>query len=75
MRLEVPWAILLRNKAKKCQQNTKPLSTDAEWLTFEAAFDHLELLEVGESAPFRRDSTSEGIVVRLPWFAEVKHLE
>ena len=31
----------------------------AEQLTVEAAVEHLELLEVRESAPFRRNSTSK----------------
>ena len=35
------------------------LSTDSEQLTVEAAVGHIELLEVRESAPFRRNSTSK----------------
>ena len=38
-------------------------STGTTKRTVEAAFDHLELFEVRESAPFRRDSTSELVVV------------
>ena len=37
----------------------KPLRPSAEQLTVEAAVGHLEILEVRESAPFRRDSTSK----------------
>ena len=42
--------------------------------TVEATCDHLELLEVGKSAPFRRDSTGEliGVVIVV---AKVEHLE
>ena len=40
-------------------QQTVALSTGAEQLTVEAAVGHLELLEVRESAPFRRNSTSK----------------
>ena len=37
----------------------QPLRPDAERLTVEITCDHLELLEVCQSAPFRRNSTSE----------------
>ena len=37
----------------------KPLRPGAEQLTVEAAVGHVELLEVRESAPFRRNSTSK----------------
>ena len=58
----------------QCQQNTKPLSTDAERLTVESAKKHLELLEVCQSAPFRRDSISE--LVRITQVAtDVENLE
>ena len=57
------------------QQNMKPLRADAERLTVEAAFDHLELFEIRESAPFGRDSTSELVVIDVWVFAKVEHLE
>ena len=39
----------------------KPLSTDAERLTAESAKSHFEFLEVRQSAPFRRNSTSKRV--------------
>ena len=50
------------------------LSTDAERLTVESARDHLELLEVRQSAPFRRDFTSELVGV-FPVVAKIEYLE
>ena len=41
---------------------TYPLRPGAERLTVETAVDHLELFEVRENAPFRRNSTSELVV-------------
>ena len=58
----------------KCQQNAKPLSTDAERLTVESAKSHFELLEVRQSAPFRRNSASELMRSDLK-SADVEHLE
>ena len=52
----------------------KPLSTGSEQLTVESAFDHLELLEVRQSAPFRRDSTSELVAVAVV-VAKIEYLE
>ena len=50
------------------------LSTDAEQLTVESTISHLELLEIRECVPFRRDSASELVrVVRKA--ADVEHLE
>ena len=46
----------------------------AEQLTVEAAVDHVELLEVRESAPFRRNSTSE-LVRGDNRTADIEHLE
>ena len=43
-------------------------------LTVEAAVYHLELLEVRESAPFRRDSASE-LMRSVSCSADVEHLE
>ena len=43
--------------------------------TVETTFDHLELLEVGKSAPFRRDSTGELVGVVDDAVAKVEHLE
>ena len=61
-------------RKSECQQNTKPLSTGAEQLTVEPAASHLELLEIRQSAPFRRDSASELVsVVNIS--ADVEHLE
>ena len=42
--------------------------------TVETAFDHLELLEVGKSAPFRRDSTGKLVGVAIV-ATKVEHLE
>ena len=42
--------------------------------TVETTCDHLELLEVGKSAPFRRDSTGELVGVART-VAKVEHLE
>ena len=42
--------------------------------TVETACDHLEHLEVGKSAPFRRDPTGELVGV-AGVFAKVEHLE
>ena len=53
--------------------NAKPLSTGAEQLTVEAAVGHVELLEIRESAPFRRNSTSE-LVADHPTIDD-EHLE
>ena len=43
--------------------------------TVETTCDHLELLEVGKSAPFRRDSTGEIVGFAEQRFAKVEHLE
>ena len=47
----------------------KPLRPGAEQLTVEAAVGHVELLEVRESAPFRRNSTSKlvrsSVIIRV----------
>ena len=56
------------------QQNTKPLRPGTERLTVEAAVGHLELLEIRECAPFRRDSASELVRVVIS-AADVEHLE
>ena len=50
------------------------LSTDAERLTVESARDYLERLEICQSAPFGRDSTSELVGV-VAVFAKSEHLE
>ena len=44
---------------KQISNHTKALMAGAERLTVESAIDHIERLEVSESAPFGRDSTSE----------------
>ena len=50
------------------------LSTGAEQLTVEAAVGHVELLEVRECAPFRRDSTGEFVAIAVT-VAKVEHFE
>ena len=64
-------------RKSECQQNTKhPLSTDAERLTVESTRDYLERLEICQSAPFERDSTSEFVVVGVvPVLPKSEHLE
>ena len=49
-------------------------SMDAERLTVESTISHLELLEIRECAPFRRDSASELVRVAIR-AADVEHLE
>ena len=61
-------------KNSEMSANAKPLNTGAEQFTVEAAVGHLELLEVRESAPFRRNSTSELVRVANP-AAGIEHLE
>ena len=51
------------------ERSVEALRPGAERLTVEAAAGHLELLEVCESAPFRRDSASELVA------ADDEHLE
>ena len=50
------------------------LSTGAAQLTVEAACDHLQHFEVRQSAPFRRDFTSE-LVGDFPVVAKIEYLE
>ena len=65
---------------KSAHTKNEALSTGAERLTVEAARDHLEILEVRECAPFRRDAAGElvrrdaagELVVAV---AKVEHLE
>ena len=52
----------------------KPLRPDAEQLTVKSTISHLELLEIRECAPFRRDSTSE-LMLFVINSADVEHLE
>ena len=47
------------HKHNHFQSRSKPLRPGAEQLTVEAAVGHVELLEVRECAPFRRNSTSK----------------
>ena len=61
-------------KKGKRQRNAKPLRPDAEWLTVESAICHLKRLEIRQSAPFRRDSTSEFVAV-AGVVAKVEHFE
>ena len=56
------------------QKGTWSGRTGSERLTVESACDHLELLEVRQSAPFRRDSTSEHVGVSRA-LAKIKYLE
>ena len=50
MRLGAAWAIFLESKmSAKCQQNTKPLSTDAE-LTCQLVARHVEDSQIGKVA-------------------------
>ena len=61
----------------KTQLSAKPngaLSTDAEQLTVKSTISHLELLEIRECAPFRRDPASELVRVVIQ-AADVEHLE
>ena len=57
--------------------NTKSeeLRPDAEWLTVETTCEHLELLEVRECTPFRRDSAGELVRLEETTAADVEHLE
>ena len=55
-------------------QSMKALGPGSEQLTVESACVHLELFEVRQSAPFRRDSTSELICVKTV-FAKIEFLE
>ena len=43
-------------------------------LTVESAIRHFEILEIGKSAPFRRDSTSKLVVVGIA-ITKIEHLE
>jgi len=52
----------------------KPLRPDAEQLTVESTIKHLELLEIRECAPFRRDPAIELVRVAIS-AADVEHLE
>ena len=52
----------------------KPLRSGAEQLTVEAAVGHLELLQVRESAPFRRNSTSK-LVRSIDISRQIKNLK
>ena len=47
---------------------------NAARLTVESATCHLERLEIRQSTPFRRDSTSEFVVVAVV-VAKVEHFE
>ena len=61
----------------KTQVSAEPneaLSTGSERLTVESACDHGELLEVRQSTPFRRNSTSEFVGVS-PVGAKIEYLE
>ena len=69
-------------KIDKSAKNTKALRPGAEQLTVEAAVGHLELLEIRQRAPFRRDSASELVTSVLPPIqssiftaAKIEHLE
>ena len=64
-------------KSKNVSNRTTHVCWDihlAEWLTVEAACDHLELLEIGKGAPLRRDSTGELVLVDVG-VAKAEHLE
>ena len=52
----------------------KPHRPGSERLTVKSAFEHLELLEVRQSAPFRRDATSELVGVSQA-VAKIEYLE
>ena len=58
----------------KSAKNTKVLRPDAERLTVESARDYLERLEICQSAPFGRNSTSELVGV-VAVYAKSEHLK
>ena len=68
------WQRACANKTPNSLATIKPLSMDAEQLTFESARDYLERLEICQSAPFGRDSTSKLVGVPAV-FAKSEHLE
>ena len=75
MKLGAAWAVHLPIGEVSAQSSAK-LRPDVERLTVESAICHLKRLEIRQSTPFRRDSTSEFDVVPVAKVvAKVEHFE